>query len=36
MSEAGAVKTRRAVAERLFGGRHVVAGGPWDGEEAEA
>ena len=36
MSEAGAVKTRRAVAERLLGGRRVVAGGRRDGEEAEA
>ena len=36
MNEAGAVKTRRAVAERLLGGRYVAAGDSRDGEEAEA
>ena len=36
MNEAGAVKTRRAVAERLLGGRQLGAGYSRDGEEAEA
>jgi hypothetical protein len=36
MNEAGAVKTRRAVAERLLGGRHVDVCDSRVGAEAEA